>query len=83
MLEDIATPQEQSETPTTSMPPGSHQILAVCSSLALGCTHGCWAVYTGIQLEMEVLGPIRWCWVVHAGIGLYMWVLGCTCWRLA
>src|SRR6266567_7046043 len=50
MLEDVATPRERSETPMTSMPPGSRQILAVCSSLALGCTRGCWAVYAGVRL---------------------------------
>src|SRR6266567_4265842 len=79
MLEDIAPrPQEWLGTPTTSMPPGSCQILAVCSSLALGSKRRCWAIH------MLALGSRRQCWlcmlvfssnhrfwVVHAGIGLY------------
>ena len=53
------------------------------TTLALGCTHGCWVVYAGIWLKTEVVGPTHWCWITHAGVKLYTWVLGCTRWRLA
>ncbi|EDR00376.1 uncharacterized protein LACBIDRAFT_314371 [Laccaria bicolor S238N-H82] len=65
---------------------GSYLILAVCRSLASGCTRWCLA-------RNRAFGPTRWCWgrtsdiglersalVVHTGVGLKMSVFGCICW---
>jgi hypothetical protein len=56
-----------------SMPPGSHQILAVCSlgMPAFGSKHRCWVVHAGVGFETSVL-------VVHAGARLKTLVLGRT-----
>ncbi|KIJ90463.1 hypothetical protein K443DRAFT_659932, partial [Laccaria amethystina LaAM-08-1] len=48
---------------------GSHQILAVCRSLALGCTRQYLARNRALGLETEVLGHTHWRWVVHTGVG--------------
>jgi len=61
MLGDIAPPpRERLETPTMSLPPGFHQILAVCSSLASGCTRRCPFVVVGTRggsSMVVVMGP--------------------------
>jgi len=94
MLEDVAPPpQEWLGTPTMSMSPGSRQILAICSSLALGCTCRRLARNGGVGSYTPALGSGRrcWsyalefgskcrCWVVHAGVGLKTEVLGHTRW---
>ena len=90
ILEDKTPPPcERLGTPTMSMPPGSHQILAVCS---LGCTCQCLARNRGVGLYMPALGSRHqcglyrlvlsskyWCWVVYAGIAYTSWqsFLGC------
>jgi len=69
MLEDVAPPRERSGTSTTSMAPGSRQILAVCSSLALavyvdiGSKQRGWVINTGVGFETSVL-------IVHTGVQL-------------
>ena len=66
---------------------GSHQILAVCRSLALGCTRRCLArnraLHVGIGVIHAGVGLKRSVLVVHAGVGLKMSVLGCRCRRWA
>jgi len=59
---------------------GSHQILAICCSLALGCTCRCLAwnralhvgvrvVHAGVGLEVGA-GHRRWRWAQNVGVGL-------------
>ena len=70
--------------------------LAVCTSLALGCTcrrlaqkvgvgfeMSMLVIYVGAQLKTSVLVRKRWHWVVQTGVGLYMLVLGSTQWHWA
>jgi hypothetical protein len=65
---------ECKDLPTTSMPPDSRQILAVCTSPMLGPTHRRWAVYTGVGLCTPALAR-------NGGGGPYMLVLGRTRWH--
>jgi hypothetical protein len=82
MLEDVRSFLRTSGDPYDVSATGSHQILAICTSLALGRTRGCWAVYAGICLETEeVVGATCWRWAVHASVWLKMEVLGLTRWR--
>ena len=81
-LGDIAAPPRM--TPTMSIPPDSHQILA-------SAVRRRWAVYASIWFEVGVVGPTcwshtlalghtHWHWVVHAGVGLYMWAVHAGVW---
>ncbi|KIJ92488.1 hypothetical protein K443DRAFT_649370 [Laccaria amethystina LaAM-08-1] len=55
---------------------GSHWILAVCHSLALGCKHQYLAQNRALGPYTLVLGSYM---PVLGGIGLKMLVLGCRC----
>jgi len=72
-----------------SMPPGSSQILAVGSWLALGCTRWCLARNEGVEPYTLVWGRTRRHWVRDVGAGCMRRrsaqtsVLGRTRWRWA